>query len=526
MTTIKKRLEERRSAGESEVEIITSGPVEKRRGGTRLEVSEVPTLAFINLGGLLAESPPFDIDDWALAPEISTRLAACIFIRSQNVSLGYDVVPKERYQRKISRSRKEMTDAEREDIDELQKTIEHEKDTVDAFLEKPNPKKSFVAILRACVADREAIGNGWMVVKRAMVSTEHHKAGAPILLGRLVGHTVRIKKVGGYVAKNKKGKWIHYKEWGDTRLIDNRTGKVHKKEDGYLHPKNQAKELIHFKVESFRNTDYGVPRHLSTSPAIAGNRFAAERNASFFENDATPRLAIVVTGPYRLSKDSRSDIKDFIERKGKGSKNTGRVMIIQAGTREGSLTEKEDVKIEFHKLTVGVSEEGSYLKYQGRTDSEIAEAFGIHPVYFEKDAARASANIGRSITLEQTFEPDIIDLEYLLNNTIIEALGVTHVWLRLKRPRVVDFEGQATILKKLERTGGITPNLVRDFLNKPRFKEGWADVPLPLAMQQLKVPEGRVKGSKLISGLINLNDIVENEIKKRIEKGEETDARI
>ena len=148
---------------------------------------------------------------------------------------------------------------------------------------------------------------------------------------------------------------------------------------------------------------------------------------------------------------------------------------------------------------------------------------GIHPVFFEKDATKASMNVGRSITLDQTFEPDIVDYEYMINNTIVKRLGVTHVAVRLNRPKTLDFEGQAGILKKLERTGGITPNDVRIFLNKPKFKANWADLPLPLAMQVLKVPAERAERSELIDDLLAIDEMVDEEMKKRMEDLEKED---
>jgi len=496
-----------------------STPIEKRDGSrSRLEVTVVPTLAFVEYAGSNVEEPPFNIEDWAIAPEFSTRLSSCINIRAMNAAgHGWEVVPKLKYDRKISRSRKELTDEERKAIDQLQDEIDAEREIVEEFLESCNRKKSFTKILVTVVADREDVGNGYMSVFRALASTQGQVAGRPKTLDRVVGHTVRIKKEGGYVARNPQGQYVHYKEFGDERLIDSRDGKEHDKRKGPLEPKYHARELIHFLIEGFRVTSYGIPRHLSTGPAIAGNRFASERNAAFFENDATPRLAIVVQGPYRLSKDSRDDIKAFLDRKGKGQGNQGRVMIVQAGKREGTMTEKEDVKIDFHKLTVGVSEEAGYLKYQDRNDNEIAEAFGIHPVFFSKDATRASMNVGRSITLDQTFEPDIKDLEFTLNKTIIPALGVDKVMLRLNRPRTVDTEGKAALFKKLERTGGVTPNDVREFLGKPRYRQSWADMPLMLAMQQLKVPADRAEGSSLITDLMKMHDMIEEALDDRAE---------
>lgn len=504
------------------VDADSSSKIEKRNGGFSVRDSAIS--GFTNIGGFQVENPPFAIDDWALAPEVSTRLSACIFIRSTNTAgLGYEIVPNKQSKRKLEVPTKELSDDEKKERQALSKIIEEETDKIETLLDNPHPVKSFARLFKSIIADRLGIGNGYMNVKTEIVPKDEASKTEPEELDRIVGHTVRMKVRGGFVAQLKKGKFKHYKDWGDPRLIDSRTGKVHKPGMGLLAPQYHATELIHFKIDSARDTEYGVPMHLSTGPAIAGNRFAAERNASFFENDAVPRLAIVVTGPQRLSKGSREDIKNFLERKNKGSTTNQRVMIIQAGKKEGSLSEGEKVDIKFEKLTVGISEEGSYLKYQDKTKDEVAESMGIHPVFFEKDATKASMNVGRSITLDQTFEPDIVDYEYIINNTIVKRLGVTHVAVRLNRPKTLDFEGQAGILKKLERTGGITPNDVRIFLNKPKFKANWADLPLPLAMQVLKVPAERAERSELIDDLLAIDEMVDEEMKKRMENLEDED---
>ena len=511
----------RSSTGEGDaglLDVIVESPVEKklRKEGFDFGVSTSATVSTSSLmDGTQVINPPFSIDEWTLAPEISTRLGSSIFIRSQNVAgLGWELVPKQKYVRKMAKSRKEMTPEEVKEIDGLVKLMEQEKDRVDDFLESPNPKKSLVNILRNVIADRECVGNGYMTVQVALTDSLSTgiKAGYPIRLDKLIGHKVRITKNGMY-AVQQDSRTVYFKDWEDNRVINSDTGREHV--GGMLSPEKHALKIIHFKVDGFRDTPYGVPRHLSAGPAIAGSRFAAERNASFFENDATPRIAIIVSGPARLSKESRDDIRQFVERKGKGPDNAGRVMILQAGKREGMLNDKEDVKISIEKLTVGVSEDGSFLKYQEKGSKDIAEAFNLHPVFFDNDASRASANTGRSITLEQVFEPDINDIEYVLNNTIMKAFGIKYIWLRLKRPKTLDAEGQAAVLSRLQRSGGITPNDIRDFLNLPRFREAWGDYPLPLALQQLKVPEGRAEGSSLVSGLLNLNKMIEKSLESR-----------
>jgi len=514
---------ERTAKGEGDssfLEVIIDTPIKKklRKAGFDFGVStstSISTSAMI--GGTEVVQPPFAIDEWALAPEISTRLGACIYIRSVNVAgLGWALVPKPKYARKLAGSRKEMTEAERKEADTLTKLIEEEKDRVDDFLESPNPKKSFVNILRQVIADREAVGNGYMTVKTALVTSEANdvQQGWPVRLDRLVGHNVRITKQGMFVVDDRAGKATYYKDWEDDRVINKETGRPNINGE-VLPPEKHALKVIHFRVEGFRDSPYGIPRHLSCGPAIAGSRFAAERNATFFENDATPRIAIIVSGPARLSKESRDDIRQFVEKKGKGPDNTGRVMILQAGKREGSFAEKEDVKITIEKLTIGVNEDGSFLNYQEKGSRDISESFNLHPVFFEKDASRASANTGRSITLEQVFGPDINDVEYILNNTIMKAYGIKYIWLSLIRPRTIDYEGEAMVFSRLQRTGGITPNDIRDFLKLPRFKEAWGDYPLPLALQQLKVPEGRAEGSSLVSGLLNLNKMIEKSLDSR-----------
>jgi len=457
------------------------------------------------ISGDAIEKVPFDIDKWVLAPEISTRLSACIFVRSRNTAgMGYELIPKKNVQRELEKYRKESSEEENRKKDELVANIQAEKDKAEELLENPNPKKSFMKIMQMVIADKEAVGNGYLEVRREPLSAQGKKEGEPMYLDRVFGHSIRRKVKGGFVELVNSKTVKHYKEWGDKRIINKKTGKEHNPgKDGAITPEDRATELIPFIVDPIRRTKYGMPRHISCGPTIAGNRFASERNAVFFENDATPRMAIVVQGPYRLSKESRDDIKEFIETKGKGKDGAGRVLVIQAGKKEGSVTESEDVKITFEKLTVGLAEEASFLKYQDRGDREIAEAFNLHPVFFEKDATRASANIGRSITLDQVFEPELADHEYILNQTIIKALGVELIQLRLKRPKIVDEEGQATIFQKLHRIGGITPNDIRDFLGKPRFKENWGDYPLALALQQLKVPQDRSQGD-LVTGLLNV----------------------
>lgn len=88
-------------------------------------------------------------------------------------------------------------------------------------------------------------------------------------------------KPDGYIQMFR-GEKIYFKDFGDTRIISAKTGK----EDKATPLGERANSVLHYKQHNLLSRYYGVPLWTASIPAVLGSRYAEERNAAFFDNDA------------------------------------------------------------------------------------------------------------------------------------------------------------------------------------------------------------------------------------------------
>ncbi|MBZ4649192.1 phage portal protein [Thermosipho sp. (in: thermotogales)] len=413
--------------------------------------------------------PPYNPILWASLMEKNTRLSKLIRTYAQNtVGRGYKISP-------IVPFTKDTTEEEKREIN---RQIE----IVNSVFKKPNKRMPFSTIMKLCKIDEEATGNGYLEVAR----NEANKIKG---LYHVPSHTVRVRKGGLGFVQIRNGKKVYFKPIGADFDIDIETGDKYPLNS--LPYKRRANEMIQFLIYSPRSSYYGVPRYTGTAIAIAGNQLAGRRNLAFFKNDATPRLVISVSNG-QLTPDSVAEIKSFVESLGKGAENAHRVMVIQAKSKMLGPDAQANTKIEVTPLTVGITDDGSFLKYRQANDEELRESFGIDSIFLGSGltANRATAQIARNITNEQEFLPDIEEKEYMINSYIVEAIladeGIKPEDIKIKfefiRPKSTDDVQDAEIFVRYLQGGGITPNDIRHKLGLPEFKEKWADKPIQIAL--------------------------------------------
>jgi PBSX family phage portal protein len=467
-------------------------------------------------------SPPTNPNTWAAALEQSTRLNKCVRTFARNtVGLGWEIVP-------TITVTEETSDAEK-------KRIREESERLVALFTKPNRKMPFTKVMELMKVDEEATGNGYLEVVR-------NNAGEIEQIWHMPATTVRVrnpKKVPwmeanghpGYIQIRGQAK-RYFKEFGDETVVDAKTGE---KAKGPLPIERRATEIIQFMIYAPRSTWYGIPRYIAASPAIAGNRLAALRNVRFFENDAVPRMIIAVTGG-GLTTASVKSIENFVRRGGKGVEKAHRIMVLQTERRRiGTADSKAGINV--IPLTVGMQEDASFMAYRLANDEEVRQAFGIGKAFFTTDDVnRASMGESRRITNEQEFEPDRVEKEYIMNETVVadESVGAEMVALRFKRPRSADPLEKAQVEKIYASLGALTPNELRKSIGLEPYPDHYifGDKPYSLALMELQIGlalaiEGKgVKfpepAQKMMQGMLGDLEKLMEQVKKQYE-GRESD---
>jgi PBSX family phage portal protein len=440
--------------------------------------------------------PRFNPNTWAQALEQNTRLARCIRSFARNtVGLGWHIEPMHPITKQTPETDKSI--------------VVEQGEKLRALFSYPNEKMPLSEIFYLMKVDEEATGNGYIEIVR-------NNRGDINRLYHVPATTMRVrsmKKVEGrtqvygfvQIRGNQKR---YFKEFGDKRVMDAISGDWYSGNSS-LPPDQRASEILHFKVYDPLSSFYGSPRYVPASAAISGNRMAAIRNVSFFENDAVPRMALLVSGG-RLTQESQQQIEDFVRGKARGPDQAHRVMIIQVEPTKVGFQQQNKTMVELRPLTVGVTEDASFQTYRSANDEEVREIFGLAPVFFStENVNKASAAVSREITNEQEFEPDRLEKEYQINQTIVMDLLCSmmgndpktpddademqalrkkiRVQFRFSRMTLTDPLDQARMDHIYAALGAITPNELRERLNRPPYPNDYffGDKPLAVALAEL-----------------------------------------
>lgn len=437
--------------------------------------------------------PPFNPSIWAQTLKVNTRLARCVRTFARNtVGLGWSIEP--------------IHPVTEETPKEVREAIREQTAALRSFFNRPNPLMPLSEIFYLEKVDEEATGNGYVEVVR-------NNGGKIVRLFHVPSVTLRKRiikdgqkvEVSGFVQIRGSQK-RYFKDFGDRRVMDAISGKYSEGENG-VPPERRATEIIHFLIYDPSSSYYGAPRYAPSATAIAGNRQAAIRNVNFFENDAVPRMALLVSGG-KLNAESMQQIEDFVRAKGRGVENAHRVMIVQVEPYKVGFQQQGKVMVDLKPLTVGVTEDASFSQYREANDEEVREIFGLGQIFFKAEGAnRANAQVSREITNEQELEPDRLAKEYVINQTIVDdilfqMMGATgdedeeeleeyrkkiQVRFRFARLTLTDPLDEARMNQMYASLGAVTPNELREAIGKPAYPKDYffADKPLPIAMAEL-----------------------------------------
>jgi len=401
---------------------------------------------------------PYDPKDLCLLTINVSRLFRCIQIMATNtVGMGWDVIAKSEYQKDYS----------------LKEDIQREIIILRSFLNNCNSKYTFTEVMEQVQQDRESTGNGYIEVKRDLY-------GLPLALGYLPSHTVRLRSDGTFI-QCRDGKKRYFKSWGDDRDIDANTGEVADLSDDKV---VLATEVVHHKINSSISSWYGVPRWIPTMDAVYGTILAKKRNISFFENDATPRILILVHNG-ELSADSKSELKQIMQREGQGVENAHRVAVLEAKTTSKSYGTQQPptTKIEIFPLTLGKIEDSSFQGYIERNNEEIRESFGIALPFFTSEGTnRSNASELKNISIREVFVPESKKIEDKLEKTLINALGLKYVKVKFNTPSEIDIHDQSLVDTRYAATGAYSINDMRQKIGLDPFEYEFASLPFNIAL--------------------------------------------
>lgn len=415
------------------------------------------------------------------------------------------------------------------DITESSPEAIKEQQFLEELFDDPSPFATYQELLNRYFEDKSIFDNAYM-------ETVKDSSGKVIQLNHLPAVTMRITKIdpepvmvetkvkrGGKDVTIKSYKHfrrfvqlksdgytkIYFKEYGDPRNIDPKTGKV----SATLSKEDSATEVIHFAGYN-PSSVYGLPKWYSQLPSILGSRQAELTNLDFFENNAIPAMAIMVAGGL-LTQDTINLLEgNFRDIKGRGSMN--KVAIIEASPNmdaasASGATPTPTIKME--PLYASRQQDATFLDYDASCSQKIMSSFRLPPVYVagSKDYTYASANKSVEVAETQTFIPERKSFDDVWNRTILKSWGIKYWAYRTNNSRISTPTDIINAIATFTDAGAITPNIAIGILNEilnldiPESKNLYGNIPSTLLESVLRGAGGEDKTNLIINALKILN---------------------
>jgi len=458
--------------------VISVSPKDIRK--SRSASIEDDDLDMLGLQGRVIE-PPLSLVELSVLHEFSTELRQT----TDAVAVGIDGFGGRLFQRKMSDEEKEKYKTE----------IQEERDFLDNLIDYPNPIESFVKLRKETTREKELTGNAYWELVPSFGNTRRYSC-----INRVNSATIRITKTDrtltrmglNFVKKDFtigtkyfqkrfrrfvqiiNRKKVYFKEFGDPRVIDRRTGDV---ADEKLDRRFWATELFHHKIDSRRRTPYGMPRFTGNIISIKGSRQADETNIITLMNNNIPSFAVLANGGM-LTQGSVDRIREFVDTQIKGSSNYSKWLILEGESSHDSLSSPSSVKMEIVPLARNQHQDMLWQSYDDNNAKKLRRNFRIAPILVgaSENYDRATAQVSEGLTEKYVFNPEREEIDRDINK-ILFAQGIRFWTYKSNTPNVTNDEDLVRILTGAERSGALTPRISRmlleDILNRelPDFED-------------------------------------------------------
>lgn len=443
--------------------------------------------------------PPLSLGELSILAEFSTELRQTC----DAMAVGVDGFGHRLILRPMSEDQKKT----------LKKQIDEEEEFLSHFFNYPNSEESFVKLRRESTQEKELTGNAYWELVPGLTDPKKYSA-----INRINAATIRITKADRVITRmglnyirndlsvgtkffQKKfrrfvqiigTKKVFFKQFGDPRVIDKRTGDVAEQN---LDPQFRANELFHFKIESRRPTPYGMPRFTGNIISIKGSRQADETNIITLMNNNIPSFAILANGGM-LTQGSVDRIREFVDTQIKGSSNYSKWLILEGESTHDGLSGPSSIKIEIVPLTRAQHQDMLWQSYDENNAKKLRRNFRIAPILVgaSENYDRATAQVSEALTEKYVYNPEREEIDREINKILL-AQGIRFWVFKSNSPNVTNDEDLVRILTGAERSGALTPRIARmlleDILNRdlPQFDnlpaEFNPDVPFSFTLAKL-----------------------------------------
>jgi PBSX family phage portal protein len=282
--------------------------------------------------------------------------------------------------------------------------------------------------------------------------------------------------------------------------------------------KNVMTEVLFMRNYHVDGGKYGIPNWFPAVKSMVGTDKVAEYNINFFNNEAVPRFAVIVSGG-KLDEGTKTSIKNYFKSDLKGVKNAHKTLV---------LTSPKGVEVKLIPLATDIKD-GSFRLYRKDNRDEIITAHGVphHRIQVLDSGNSGTISPGTIFQLDKTYKYSIVlplqqKIQSVFNRIIRYGFGIEDRVLEFKELDIGEDTQKAEVMKtiagaheKYYSIGAMTPNDIMQDLNlQPYTKDNieadqqdileWASTPRPIYLiRQAQLQASNELQANTASGNLN-----------------------
>lgn len=278
---------------------------------------------------------------------------------------------------------------------------------------------------------------------------------------------------------------VYFKEFGDKRIMDKRTG-LYVDE---LDIEYQANEILEFAIGT---EPYGEVRWMGQTLSVDGMRKAETLNHKYFVNGRHTPLMIMIQGG-TLTDESFLKLQEYINDI-KGENGQHAFIILETESTDNSLEFEGTTQpnIEVKDLAGILQQDELFQGYLDNGRKKVQSAFLLPDLYigYTTDFNRATAQTAQEVTEKQVFQPERKSLAWTINNKLLSEFGFKYVEAYFLEPDISNPDDLTKILQICNTAGGLTPNKAKQIAYEAMgevsedYEGDWGNIPLAYSKSQ------------------------------------------
>lgn len=284
------------------------------------------------------------------------------------------------------------------------------------------------------------------------------------------------------------GKTVYFKEFGDPRIMDKRSGR-YLDEGETLELDNQANEIMEFAIGT---EPYGEVRWIGQVLGVDGSRKAEMLNNNYFENGRHTPLAIIVRNG-TLTDDSFAKLQQYMnDIKGAAGQHAFLVLETESSDARVDFDQEQKPDIELKDLASILQKDELFQDYLDNNRRKVQSAFQLPDLYvgYTTDFNRATAQTAQEVTEKQVFQPERKSLAWAVNNRLLNGYKFRYVECYFMEPDISNPDDLCKLLTVANNAGGLTPNKAKELVYRATgevsedYPEEWGNIPLAYTNKQ------------------------------------------